>query len=301
MALIERINQMKAQGMSDEQIKRTLLEERFTPVQIQEGLSQAQIKSIIAPEQSGEPGQQPISGQEPMQPSVMQTSGQPEGTISYQGQQDTYQEQEGEPQWQQAAYPEQTAQENYPEEAYAEQGYAYPEHAVYSGSQGGYAQGEYYPPETYYQQALDAETVRDIAGQAIETELGKTKEKIEEILKLKTELQSQVENMDSRLKKVEDIIEGLQSAILKKIGNYGEVIDDISKELQATQESFAKLADPIIDEKRRGMLESAPESQTKIRTAQAKSKSAKSSGSKGSSSSSSLRSKSAPSFEDYFR
>ena len=43
----------------------------------------------------------------------------------------------------------------------------------------------------------------------------------------------------------------LQSAILKKIGNYGDAIADISNELQATQESFSKLVNPLLDEKRK--------------------------------------------------
>ena len=45
-------------------------------------------------------------------------------------------------------------------------------------------------------------------------------------------------------------MENLQSAILKKIGDYGGAVQNISKDLQATQESFSKLINPLIDQKR---------------------------------------------------
>lgn len=278
MALIEKINQMKQSGMSEAQIIKTLRDENYTPVQINEALSQSQIKAAIA-----QPASPVGGGMDGMEQSIMQTT--------------------DELNQMPVPYPEQAQQAGYPAEAYPayQQVYAQPP-AQYPAEQAAYTEQPYYdqnygqayvPQETYYQQALDIETVRDIAKQSIEEELLKIKSQISEITKLKTDLKFQIQNIDNRLKKIEEVIQEIQSAVLQKVGNFGQAINEISEELHATQESFGKLVNPIID-KKRGMAENQ-KSEQQANQAKIKPRA-------GAQSRSSPRTqKPAPSFEDYFR
>ena len=63
MALLERISTMKREGKSSQEIIKTLGEEGVSPRQINEALSQSDIKSAVSTEEN-------------MQPSIMQTTDQ---------------------------------------------------------------------------------------------------------------------------------------------------------------------------------------------------------------------------------
>lgn len=218
MALLEQIKQMKQQGMSDQEIYQNLQEQGISPRQINEAFSQSMIKSAVA-----------VENQEEMQQSVMyppqqQVTQQQVEEISVPAQNQQY-----------AQYPEQGNYANYDENA----------------DQSQYAPQEGYGGETYYQQALDIETVRDISQQVVDESLNKIKDQIKEFTKLKTELKFQIQNLDNRLTRIESTMSQLQSDILKKIGEYGENIASISQEMKATQENFSKMINPVLDEKRK--------------------------------------------------
>jgi len=138
-------------------------------------------------------------------------------------------------------------------------GYAEGEEAGYAPEAGGYAEGG----EAYYQQALDTETVRDIANQVVEEELSKIKMELKEMSRLKTDMKFQIQNIDNRLKKIESTISQLQSDIIRKVGEYGEAISDVSNEIKATQDSFSKLVNPLIDKKRKTVSSKKPVKTTK--------------------------------------
>jgi len=234
MAALEQIQQLRQQGLSDNQIINSLQEQGISPREINEALSQSEVKSAITPQAPEQqmPEQQPLENQ-PQEATNAQYAS------------------------------EQYAQQPYPQEQYAQ-----------TADQGQNAQ------EPYYQQAIDTETIREIAKQIIETELEKTKSQITEITKLKTELKFQIENIDTRLTKIENSMESLQSAILKKVGDFGEAVQDISKDLQSTQESFSKLVNPLVDQKRG---KPSPKAKSKKATSEES------------------RDKSSTGFEDYFR
>jgi hypothetical protein len=156
--------------------------------------------------------------QEQMQPSIMTPS--PEQQYPEQFQNQQYQEQ----------YPQQV-QEQYPQQQYQEQ---------------------------YYSQTIDIETIRDISKQEIEEAMKKPKSEIDSLSKFKSEISFEIQNIDNRLKKIESIIQELQTAIIRKIGDYGEAVSSISDELRETQKSFSKVINPLLD-KKRGISESMEE------------------------------------------
>jgi len=297
MAIVERITQMKQQGISDPEIIKSLGEEGFTPRQINEGLAQSRIKDAVAsPEQ--------IPGEESMQQSIMpptpeqaaasavpipaapMPSAQAPGEEQYAQETGTYPQQ---------AYPQDQAA--YAENQYPAEG-AYPQQA-YPQDQAAYAEDQYpaegaYPQEAYYQQALDSETVREISKQVTEESLNKLKKQISDLEKIKIELKFKIQNIDNRLTKIETVISELQSSILKRIGEYGENIQDISNEIKATQDSFSKMVSPLLD-KKRGISKSAKTTSKKT------SKKSSSKPKPKTKSSDNLSNDSSLSFEDYFR
>ena len=268
MALIERISQMKQQGVSDPEIIRTLREEGNSPREINEAISQSTIKNAVSSDQGD------------MQQSIMSGSGQnvaapPEAAPTA------------------AAAPAPQPAPAYQDQgAYADQGYQ--DQGAYA-DQGAYpAEGGYQDQGAYYQQAIDTETIREIASQVTEESLSKLRTRITEITKLKSELKFQIQNIDNRLTKIESTIAQLQSDILKKIGDYGENIENISKEMKATQDSFSKLINPTID-KKRAISPSAKKNATKNIVKNTAKKPVAKTTAKSSSESSGA------SFEDYFR
>jgi len=212
MSTLEKVMQLKQQGVPEWDIIQSLRQQGISPREINEALSQSSIKNAVS--------DQEVMEEIPMQPSIMQQN------IPLE-QQNTYAQQD---------YSQQAFQENYPAQDYQEpyQNQAYP------------SQQQYYP-EYQPQQQVDVETINDIAEQIAEEKSEKLKIQIASIARIKEELVGEVKRIDIRLTKIENTMESLQMAILKKIGSYGQDIQNISKEMHQTQESFSKLINPVID------------------------------------------------------
>jgi len=227
MALLERISTMKKEGKSSQEIIKTLGEEGISPRQISEALSQSDIKSAVSAEGN-------------MQPSIMQTTEQT--TVGMPSSSEANQEISAPaPQYAQEAGQQDYSQQPIAQEQYPSQEYSQDSTQGYDNSQQGYSQ---------YQPQVDIETIRDIANQIIEESMDKLKEQLSSAGKMKTEINTKLLEIENRLEKVEDIIQQLQSSIIKRMGEYGEAVSDISKEVRATQDSFSKLINPIMDKKR---------------------------------------------------
>lgn len=292
MALLDQIIEMKRRGMPSSQIMQNLREQGISPKEINEVLSQSEIKAEIdfqkfpqyqQPQlgqsmqslQSTQPFQNPI---EEMQPSL----GTQPPMASEQLTQDQNQEQFQQPE---QGYQSQEYQEYTPAQAY-------PGYQPYQE----YQYQEYQPP-----QATDIETINDIASQLIEEKTKSLKKELENAIKFKSNSEEKIKEIDKRLTKIESTLEELQLAIIRKIGSYGEDIKNISKEMRATQETFSKIIDPLTDnikelQKITGLptaehSESSNHDETGVHSA----------GKTKEKESRLKRSKKSPSFEDYLR
>ena len=208
MPLTNQIKEMKEQGMNDEQIVQKLQEQGYSPLDINQSLEQARIKSAVS---SANEYPIPTPNNE-MQPSVMEIP----------------QEQEQYPLTEIEQMPQQTQE-------YTPQQPSYPQYQQYQ---------EYQP----YQ--ATTETITEIAEQIAQEKISALKKNLGNIEELKLKTERKIENIDERLKKIENIIEKLQAAILSKIGSYGENIEDIKQEMKMMQESFSKALNPLIDRTR---------------------------------------------------
>lgn len=212
MPIIEKISQMQKLGIGNEEIIKRLQDEGISPKEISEALDQSKVKSAIESDSIGE-----------MQPSVM-----PAPTSEFVPM--PYSNSEEAP-MQAMEMPEQMQAEQAP-----------------------LMQGEYsyqsYPQQQYqayeYQRA-DTETITEIAEQIVAEKLQKTEKQILEITAFKTETAGKISNVDERLRRIEMLIDRLQTSILGKIGEYGKNVSDLKEEMLTTQESFSKILNPLTE------------------------------------------------------
>ena len=272
MALLEKIVSMKQAGMDDQQIVTKLKEEGVSLREINEAISQSRIKEAIYPQQITED----------MQPSMMPSQEQIVTTPTPDQNQYVMQQPPQSPQ----TYNQETYQQ------YPQQPIMQDQQMQYYPDQYGQYQQEY-PQDMYYQQGLDIETVREISKQETETAIKTMREELGALEKLKTDIKFQIESIENRLIKIESVIQELQTAIIRKIGEYGENLNSLSGEIRATQESFSKIVNPLIDKKRKINEDEENEETTsnkKTKKGQTKTREARE-----------AKIKETASFEDYFR
>ncbi len=286
MAVLEQVTQMKQKGIPEYQIITSLREQGVSPKEINEALSQSNIKNEVTsqeaqiqpenqinPQNTNTGATQSISENTQMQPSIMSTATQ---NISppqrnHNPQQIPSQQEQPFPQsTPQQQYPQSTPQQQYPQQPVQQpmtQEYSqaqelpppspesppeyYPPEQTYSEQQ--YPEYEEYPQQDYgydYPEHQSIDTINEIADQITEEKISKIKKEISSVSRFKQEASSEIDRINKRLEKIENTLHEMQIAILRKVGEYGENIKNISDELKATQKSFSKLADPIINHKR---------------------------------------------------
>jgi len=223
MGILDQIMQMKSQGISDEEIVSELSQQGISPRQINDALKQAQIKSVVSNGYGNDGDMQAsmMPGEEPPAP-----------------EQETYQ----------PAY--QPQQQSAPqEEAYQPQ--------MQQGQEQAYQAGGY---EQYAPAGIDTDTVMEIADQIFSDRIKKFQKQLDSVTETSTLLQTKMENISERFKRIEAIIDKLQLAILEKVGSYGRNLDSIKKEMSMMQDSFSKMISPSRKSERQQREEySAPE------------------------------------------
>ncbi|MBT4135376.1 hypothetical protein HOD75_02365 [archaeon] len=253
MAVLEKVMQMKQQGIPESQIVDSLKQEGTSPVEINEALSQSKIKNALNTEQASEqvipgtpsninlgnqPTTPPTSPQSSMQPSMMAQPAEPQASIS--AQPPTPPSPEMQPSQMQTQAPSAEMQPSPTQTQTPSQIPAPSEYPSYEDQPLQYDYPEYQAPEY-----SDIETINDIAEQIVEEKISKIRNQVSTATKFKEQSNLEIQQIKERLTKLENNFSELQMAILKKIGQYGEDIQNISKEMQTTQTSFAKVIDPL--------------------------------------------------------
>jgi DNA-binding transcriptional MerR regulator len=118
---------------------------------------------------------------------------------------------------------------------------------------------EYYTPttQTYdqnYQQdysnqnyGTNPDTITEIAQQVVEEELKKHKKKTGDVVAFKNNIESEVEQLKSRITRMEKMLDKIQSSIIEKVGEFGENTNFIRKDLENLHNTTSKLMNPLID------------------------------------------------------
>ena len=105
---------------------------------------------------------------------------------------------------------------------------------------------EFYQPNEFQTSGLDTDTTLEIAEQVFYEKIKPTQKKIEEFEQFRNLSEVKINNFSERLKRIEKIIDSLQTSILEKVGNYGEDINGIKKEMSMIEDSFGKVVNPSL-------------------------------------------------------
>jgi len=218
MGITEDVKRMREDGLNERQIAGALKERGFSPKQISDSLAQTKIKeAVIGAESELAVEAMANPNTEEFVPSMMVQEEEP-AQATY-----AYQEQAYAPQPVPQAPAEAPAQ-NYAQ-AYPEQPQAYQQTQTYAS----------------YQPSVSSDTITEISEQVVIEKLSPLKSQLEKVLDLKTTLESRMEYLDERLKRIESIIDRLQLSVLQKVGEYVTNVEDLKKELIETQKSFKSL------------------------------------------------------------
>ena len=215
MAVLEIISQMKGNGTPTAQIIQSLKEQGYSPKEINEALSQSEIKSELVKANQAYPPQPDLPQQfEPgeLQPSIESPTQMPA------------------PDQSQQQYPEYNPQQ-YPEQE--QEQYQQPPSMQY--------------PEYQAPQSIDYETIGDLATQIIDEKMKDMKKELSLATKFMKNMTEKVNEIENNIQKVENTLNELQMALIRKMGSYGEHVETIANELKATQNSFSKMINPIMD------------------------------------------------------
>ncbi len=211
MGIIDDIRRMQNEGRNEQEITMQLQNQGHGQKEIYEALAQTKIKDAVAGAESrtGEEGLASPSGN-PMQPSMLSptASDEPQG-------------------------PELETQEIIPQ-PYPAQQYTQPYTTPVQGQTEGYAgQGYYAGPS--------ADAITEVVEQIVAERIGKVSQELARSIENRQVIETKLDYVDERLKKIEKIIDRLQLSILQKVGEYMTNVDDLKTEVIETQKSFKTL------------------------------------------------------------
>ncbi|MEM3091233.1 MAG: hypothetical protein QXX55_02020 [Candidatus Pacearchaeota archaeon] len=238
MSVLDEVIALKNKGVSEVEIINSLRERGFSPNSISEALDQARIKSAVSSEESNVDEEMEPSIMRPEKSEPLPTEGEiadvdlvpPEPISKYTVKTPTTLPLHKELEEEEEVYiPQQ-------EEAYIPQ--SYPTY-------------QQYPISEYenIQNTLDADTMIEIAEQVFLEKIRPIQKQVEDFNEFKTILQSKVENISERLKRIESSIDKLQVEILEKVGSYGRGLNSIQKEMSMMQDSFGKALGTLVSTK----------------------------------------------------
>lgn len=242
MALDEEIKQMRIRGLTDVQVKDNLKARGVSDVQISGAISQSETGNYANQSESLSSGQD--NPEEIMEPTVQnQNRGEMEKSLLL----PEADNQDSQFSNQQRGIAEYTPQ--YPVKA---QEYESTPPTVVSQSPNAtvqeYAEQSYqeYQPYQSYSSGPSPDLITEITEQIISEKLSVVRKALEKSIDIRNTLGTKVDYIEERLKRIEKIIDTLQSSVLRKVGDYVNDIQDVKKELIETQKSFSK----IVSEKR---------------------------------------------------
>ena len=251
MATLDKVMQLQSQGMSDMDITNQLKRDGISPTEISDSLNQAKIKMAVSPPDMNnqQAGYNPNMGNMPPaqdqnmsapMPSDMQNgmSGQPEMYPPQGGYNDPYAGAGYDQQYQQDPY---GGQQQYQDQYAGQQQSGYDDYYQQTP--------QAYSDQGYYQGggAASSENISEIAEQVVTEKLNEYKKKVGDIVSFKNTIQDKVDDIDDRLKRIENSIDKLQQSVVGKIGEFGETSAAIHKDLENLHGTVGKLMNPLVD------------------------------------------------------
>ena len=243
MGVLDQFMNLKSKGVSNQEIVRILQEQGASPREISDAFGRAQIKSAVS-NMGTEEMEHSILGSEEEEPERLPLEGLEGETLSdidltpptpgrltptpqnitkeiSEEAQEMYNPQETEDYYQ----PQQYQQNQQYQEYVPQEGYQYP--AMTAG--------------------LDTETMIEVSEQVFMEKNKPLQKKLDDMNEFRALAQTKIENISDRIRKIEAIIDSLQTSILEKVGGYGHGIETVRKELSMMRDSFGKIVNQIAE------------------------------------------------------
>lgn len=211
MGIFEEIRGMQSQGLPENQIRDNLKSSGFSGKEIENAMSQMRIKAAV--EEKDAPF--PVS-KEDQEYSPEYNPGMQKSLLPPEAEEAQVAEEQYVPQVPPQA-PQQYAKEYSPEQGYE----------------------NYQPYQSYASPSSDL--ITEISEQILSEKLAPIRKSLEKTIDLKNSLGTKIDYLDERLKRMEKIIDILQSSVLRKVGDYVSDVQDIKAELIETQKSLGKM------------------------------------------------------------
>jgi len=259
MIQLEKINQLKRQGNSEQQIIEILQEQGHNPREINDALNQMKIKEAVNPGQNIDAGMSPsiMEKEEDLENQVpTPTQNQQEPSQNYQSQNYS----QGNNQNNQGVYtPQPTYQEqNSPNQNYSDpyssQSDYYEDGQDYSPQEQNYETQDYSPQEQNYEEYEgyaqpyeSTDTIIEIAEQVFSEKTKLLESQVKELLDFKRVYQERINDMNERIKRIEKYFDKMQLAIMEKVTAFGKNIDNLQNEINMVEDSFSKMVNPLSD------------------------------------------------------
>jgi hypothetical protein len=236
MGTLEKVLDMKKQGLSEREIITRLKSENISPMEINDSINQSKIKEAIGNSNSYTQG---------MVPSIMGTD---KEETNNQIQDNSYDPNQNNP----YAPPQnqlgtQGGYEAQPPTPYDSQGYGNPQPPMENyfpmeqGEEQYYDDG--YSPEEYSQgYSSSSDTIIEIAEQVFTEKIKKIEKQLSDLMEFKTIYSTRIDDINERLKRIEKYFDKMQMTIIDKVGTYGKELESIKKEMNMIEDSFGKIS-----------------------------------------------------------
>jgi len=238
MGILEQVTQLKNQGIPENEITTKLRDQGVSPKEINDAYNQLNIKHAVSNNPVGQEMESSIMEQPPTppKPNYPQVGAQ---TKEIDGG-DLYAPQPPKQETEQEPIPPKI-QEFHEQETYNPTLQRDPPQMQ-----------EFYPQEGYgdYVESSstnNTDTMIQISEQVFSEKIKKFKNQLNDTREFKALAQVKLENISSRLKRMETSFDQLQGEILQKIGNYGRNLETNRKEMDMMQDSFRKMVNPLAD------------------------------------------------------
>lgn len=237
MGVLEKISQLKKEGVKDEDISKKMQEQGVSPGEIEDALHQLKVKKAVSADESfSQPTRKMPTNQGQFY--TPRTKDIDENQMEAPTNEQTFESQDNYyvPQNQ-----EETSMQNYPASQGTAQQEYYPQYNYDESSpyQTGYSSG-----------ANNTDTMIEIAEQVFAEKTKDMQKQLDTLSEFATLAENKIENNNERIKRIEKIIDNLQIKILEKVSSYGDNIDNVKKEMSMMQESFSKILPELEEAKK---------------------------------------------------
>ncbi|MFH1248870.1 MAG: hypothetical protein V1660_01855 [archaeon] len=227
---------LEKQGKTDKEIVASLQENGYSNTEINDAINQTKIKKAVV-------------SQEGMQPSIMQQQQAEEFVPVPTAVKKKASKKEEEEQ--------QSVFTHASEDSYSQQPQQAPQQLpsdLYDYSQQpqpAYPQYNYGQPQQYQQtvssQGIDVETIEEISEEIVNEKISDIRNKIENMAEFRHSMETRMEDIDERVKRMEINIDRLQAALIGKVGEYSKNIKDLGSEMRAVEGAFSNILNPLVD------------------------------------------------------